>query len=148
MAQFKQKRKRKRNSRRVARIVAILVVFGLVAAFFIGTIGILGAQAATPSATPATCLQDIDADGKANAVDPDVDGDGIVNGEDDDIDGDGIPNFKDQDPIGTNCTSDAPLPIKPAVVDDTSSLYIGLTATGIAVAAPAAYFFARGRKRK
>lgn len=145
MAQFKQKRRRKRNTKRVARIVAILVVFGLVAAFFIGTIGILGAQAATPS---ATCLQDIDADGKANAIDPDVDGDGVVNGEDDDIDGDGITNFKDQDPLGTNCTSDAPLPIKPAVVDNSTTLYIGLTAAGIAIAAPAAYFYARGRKRK
>ena len=144
MAQFKKKRKRKRDSKRIARIVAILVVFGLLAAFFIGAIGTISAQAATPA---ATCVQDIDADGKANSVDPDIDGDGIVNAEDDDMDGDGISNFKDQDPAGTNCTTDAPLPIKPAVVDNSSTLYIGLTAAGIAIAVPAAYLYARKRRR-
>ncbi len=143
MAQFKQKRKRRRDTKRVARIVAILVVFGLIAAFFIGTIGTIGAQAAT-----LTCVQDVDADGQLNAVDPDIDGDGIVNGEDDDIDGDGISNFKDQDPAATNCTTDSPLPIKPTVVDNSVTLYVGLTAAGIAIAAPAAYLYARKRKRQ
>jgi hypothetical protein len=103
----------------------------------------MNAQAATLS-----CVQDVDADGQLNAVDPDIDGDGIVNAEDDDMDGDGISNFKDQDPAATNCTTDAPLPIKPAVVDNSSTLYIGLTAAGIAIAAPASYFYAKKRKRK
>jgi hypothetical protein len=145
VAQFKQKqkRKRRRDTKRIARIVAILVVFGLIAAFFIGTIGTVSAQAAA-----LTCVQDVDADGQLNAVDPDIDGDGVVNAEDDDMDGDGINNFKDQDPAATNCTTDAPLPIKPAVVDNSATLYIGLTAAGIAIAAPAAYVYAKRRKRK
>ena len=94
--------------------------------------------------------KDIDGDGRRDDADAevDIDGDGTVNGEDDDMDGDGISNFDDQDPAGTNCTSDAPLPIKPAVVGESSALYIGLTAAGIAIAAPAAYFFARSRRRK
>lgn len=148
MAQFKKKRKRKRDTKRVTRIVAVLIVFGLIAAFFIGSIGTVSAQAATHSPATVSCVPDIDADGELNAVDSDIDGDGTVNAEDDDMDADGLSNFDDQDPAGTNCTSDAPLPIKPAVVEDSSALYIGLTAAGIAIAAPAAYFFARSRKRK
>lgn len=148
MAQFKKKRKRKRDTKRVTRIVAVLIVFGLIAAFFIGSIGTVSAQAATHSPATVSCVPDIDADGELNAVDSDIDGDGTVNAEDDDMDADGLSNFDDQDPAGTNCTSDAPLPIKPAVVEDSSALYIGLTAAGIAIATPAAYFFARSRKRK
>ena len=148
MAQFKKKRKRKRDTKRVARIVAFFIIFGLIAAFFIGTIGTVNAQAATLTPAVVNCVPDIDADGQLNTVDEDIDGDGTVNGEDDDMDGDGISNFDDQDPAGTNCTSDAPLPIKPAVVEESSALYIGLTAAGIAIAAPAAYFFARSRRRK
>lgn len=148
MAQFKKKRKRKRDTKRVTRIVAVLIVFGLIAAFFIGSIGTVSAQAATHSPATVSCVPDIDADGELNEVDSDIDGDGTVNAEDDDMDADGLSNFDDQDPAGTNCTSDAPLPIKPAVVEDSSALYIGLTAAGIAIAAPAAYFFARSRKRK
>mgnify|MGYP000647411962 CR=1 FL=1 len=105
----------------------------------------LGANLCDDAVYPVTY---IDADGQLNTVDEDIDGDGTVNGEDDDMDADGLSNFDDQDPAGTNCTSDAPLPIKPAVVEDSSALYIGLTAAGIAIAAPAAYFFARSRKRK
>ena len=148
MAQFKKKRKRKRDTKRVTRIVAVLIVFGLIAAFFIGSIGTVSAQAATHSPATVSCVPDIDADGELNAVDSDIDGDGTVNAEDDDMDADGLSNFDDQDPAGTNCTSDAPLPIKPAVVGESSALYIGLTAAGIAIAAPAAYFFARSRRRK
>ena len=148
MAQYKTKRKRKRDTKRVARFVAILIVFGLIAAFFIGSIGTVSAQAASLPATAVDCVPDIDADGQLNAVDSDIDGDGLVNGEDDDMDADGLTNFEDQDPAGTNCTSDAPLPIKPVVVDNSAIVYIGLTAAGIAIAAPAAYFFARARRRK
>ncbi|CAB4946649.1 unannotated protein [freshwater metagenome] len=149
MAQFKQKRRRKRSDKRVARIVAIIVVFGLIAALFIGTFGIIGARASTLTSTPSiNCVADIDGDGALNGVDPDIDGDGIINAEDDDMDGDGISNFKDQDPAGTNCTVEAPLPQRPKIIDDSSALYIGLTVVGIAVAAPLAFFYARSKRRK
>jgi hypothetical protein len=150
MAQFKQKQKRKpkRDRNRVPRIVAIVIIFGLISALFIGSIGTVGAQAATLSANVVDCVPDEDADGQLNAVDPDIDGDGTVNGEDDDIDGDKLTNFEDQDPLGTNCTTNAALPIKPAVFDNSAALFIALTASGVAIAAPAAYFYGRSRKRK
>ena len=102
MAQFKKKRKRKRDTKRVTRIVAVLIVFGLIAAFFIGSIGTVSAQAATHSPATVSCVPDIDADGELNAVDSDIDGDGIVNGADPDIDGDGVANGSDSDPAATN----------------------------------------------
>jgi hypothetical protein len=150
MAQFKQKQKRKppRDRNRVPRIIAIVIIFGLISALFIGSIGTVGAQAVTVKTESTDCVPDIDADGQLNAVDPDIDGDETVNGEDDDIDGDKIANFDDQDPLGTNCTANAPLPIKPSVVDNSSVLFIVLTAVGIAVAVPAAYFYARSRKNR
>lgn len=150
MAQFKQKQKRKpqRDRNRVPRIIAIVIIFGLIAAFFIGSVGTVGAQAATPVYASSDCVPDIDADGELNAIDSDIDGDGTVNGEDEDIDGDKLTNFDDQDPLGTNCTQSAPLPIKPNVVDEASVLFVVLTGLGIAIAAPAAYFFARSKKRR
>jgi hypothetical protein len=150
VAQFKQKQKRKpkRDRNRVPRIVAIVIIFGLISALFIGSIGTVGAQAATLSANVVDCVPDEDADGQLNAVDPDIDGDGTVNGEDDDIDGDEIANFDDQDPLATNCTANAPLPIKPEVVDNSGIILFALTAVAIAIAAPAAYMAGRSRKRK
>lgn len=150
MTQFKQKQKRKpqRDRNRVPRIIAIVIIFGLLSALFIGSIGTVGAQAATLKTESIDCVPDLDADGQLNAVDPDIDGDGTVNGEDDDIDGDKLANFDDQDPLGTNCTANAPLPIKPEVVGNSSVLLIVLTALGTAVAAPAAYFYARSRKSR
>jgi hypothetical protein len=46
VTKFKQKRKPKRDPNRLPRIVAIVLVFGLIAAFFIGSIGTLSARAA------------------------------------------------------------------------------------------------------
>lgn len=150
MAQFKQKQKRKpkRDPNRVPRIVAIVIIFGLIAALFIGSIGTVGAQASTLKAESTECIADLDFDGVPNTVDPDIDGDGVVNGEDDDIDGDEIANFDDQDPLATNCTANAPLPIKPEVVDNSGIILFALTAVAIAIAAPAAYMAGRSRKRK
>jgi hypothetical protein len=150
VAQFKQKQKRKpkRDPNRVPRIVAILIIFGLIAAFFIGSIGTVGAQASPLRSESTDCLADLDFDGVLNSVDPDIDGDGTVNGEDDDIDGDELANFDDQDPLGTNCTKNAPLPLKPEVVDNSTFLFIALAAAGIAIAVPTAYVYGRSKQRK
>ena len=150
MAQFKQKQKRKpkRDANRVPKIVAIVIIFGLIAAFFIGSIGTVGAQAAQFRSETVNCVPDVDADGQLNAVDSDIDGDGTVNGEDDDIDGDEISNFDDQDPLATNCTANAPLPIKPEVVDNSGLILFSMTLVGIAIVAPMAYMAGRSRRRK
>lgn len=142
---MKQKRRRRRDSRKIARVVAIIVVFAFLAAFFVGSIGSVQANAATMD--PTSCVLDVDADGELNAVDQDIDGDGTVNGEDDDMDGDGLTNFEDQDPLATNCTTDAPLPIAPKVVDDNYKLWVVIAVAGIGIAAPAAYFAAKKRRK-
>lgn len=145
MPPYKKKRAR-RDTKKTTRIVAIVVVFAFLAALFVGAIGIVQANAATMD--PNSCVLDVDADGQLNKVDQDIDGDGIINAEDDDIDGDGLSNFDDQDPAATNCTTDAPLPKAPKVVDDSSKFWVVVTVVGIGIAAPAAYFAAKRRREK
>lgn len=147
MSKPKKKRKKPRNRQRVARFVAILIIFGLIASFFIGSIGTLSANAQTLKASTHSCVPDIDGDGALNAIDEDIDGDGTVNGLDDDMDGDKLTNFKDSDPAETNCKVDAALPLAPPKQQDSTPAFIAAAIIGISVASPLAYFYAK-RKRK
>lgn len=147
MAQPKKKRKPVRNRQRFARWVAILIIFGLIASFFIGSIGTLSANASPLAVTTYACAPDVDGDGALNAVDDDIDGDGTVNGLDDDMDGDKLANFDDSDPAETNCKLDSATPLAPPVREDSTPAFIAAAIIGIAVASPLAYFWAK-RKRK
>lgn len=140
----KRSRKRRYDRKKLVRIVALVIVFGLFASFFIGALASTPASAATHS---QSCVPDIDGDGKLNGVDDDVDGDGVVNGYDDDIDGDRIANFDDQDPLTTNCTVDAPLPLAPKN-DEPDPGFIAALVIGVLVAIPAAYFVAKTASRR
>lgn len=147
MAQPKKKRKPARRQQRFARWIAILIIFGLIASFFIGSIGTLSASASSLTANSYACAPDVDGDGALNAVDEDIDGDGVVNGLDEDMDGDKLANFDDSDPAETNCRVDAPTPLAPPAEQDSTPLFIASAIIGISVAAPLAYFWAK-RKRK
>jgi hypothetical protein len=147
MAQPKKKRKPVRKQQRLARWVAILIIFGLIASFFIGSIGTLSASAASLPTTTYACVPDVDGDGALNAVDEDIDGDGTVNGLDDDMDGDKLANFDDSDPAETNCKLDSATPLAPPVEQDSTPAFIAATIIGISVSAPVAYFVAKRKRR-